>query len=66
MYFPLFSMSVTLLVLHISLFVSFFLRFKFYVTLHLSFSIWLTVISMIISRFIHVAANGIISFFFLC
>jgi len=27
------------------------------------FSLWLTLLSMIISRFIHVAANGIISFF---
>ena len=31
---------------------------------YLSFSAWLTSFSMIISRSIHVAANGIISFFF--
>ena len=32
---------------------------------YLSFSVWLTSLSMIISSFIHVAANGIISFFFM-
>ena len=33
--------------------------------MYLSSSVWLTSLSMIISRFIHVAANGIISFFFI-
>ena len=32
---------------------------------YLSFSFWLSSLSMIISRSIHVAANGIISFFFM-
>ena len=32
---------------------------------YFSFSFWLPLLSMIISRFIHVAANGIISFFFM-
>ena len=35
------------------------------ITLYVSFSAWLTSLSVIISRFIHVAANGIISFFFM-
>ena len=29
----------------------------------MSFSVWLTSLNMVIFRFIHVAANGIISFF---
>ena len=32
---------------------------------HLFFSVWLTSLSIIISRFIHVGANGIISFIFM-
>ena len=32
---------------------------------YFSFSVWLTSLSMIISRFIHVAANGIISYIFI-
>ena len=32
---------------------------------YLSFSVWLTSLSMIISRSIHVAANSVISFFFM-
>ena len=50
-------------VLYISSFVSFFLdsTYKWY---NMAFvSVWLTSLSMIISRSIHVAANGIISFF---
>jgi len=31
---------------------------------YLSFSVWLTLLSMVISKFIHVAASGIISLFF--
>ena len=32
---------------------------------YLSFSVWLTLLSMLISTSIHVAANDIISFFFI-
>ena len=32
----------------------------------LSFSLWVTSLNMVISRSIHVAANGILSFFFNC
>ena len=48
------------------LFCSFVSYFRFHIHViwwYLSFSFWLTLLSMIISRSIHVAANGIISFF---
>ena len=35
------------------------------ITWCLSFSLWLTSLNMIISSFLHVAANGITSFFFM-
>ena len=59
----LFSMSVTLFVLLIGSFVSY-LRFHVIsdITWYLSFLVWLISLSMIISRSIHVAANGFILF----
>ena len=59
----LFSVSVNLFVLYISSFVSF-CSPKFCVQMipwHLSFSVWLTSIIVIICRSIYVAADGIIS-----
>ena len=51
--------------MQISLFVPFFFRLDISdVIWYLSFSIWFTSLSMPISSFIHVAANGIILFFF--
>ena len=32
---------------------------------YISFSVWLTSLGMIISRFVHIVANGMISFFFM-
>ena len=53
-------------VLQVSLFISFknLIPHISGITWYLSFSFWLTSLSMIISRFSHVAANGIISFSF--
>ena len=36
-----------------------------YIVQYFSFSVWLTSLSVTISRFIHVVVNGIISFFFM-
>ena len=52
-------------VLYIDSFVLFFIPHISDATYYLSFSVWLTSLSMIISRSIHVVANGIISFFFM-
>ena len=55
-------MSVNLFLFYIDSLVLFF-RCHIWV-LYLSFSVWLTSLSTIFSRFIHVTANGTISFFF--
>ena len=39
-------------------------KYKWHLTWYLSFSFWITSLNVIISRSIHAATNGIISFFF--
>ena len=60
----LFSMSVSLFLFHREAHLYYILdsTYRWYIC-YLSFSFWLTSFSMIISRSISVAANGIISFF---
>ena len=59
-------MSVNLFLFYKSLFKRFYvIIFRFYMVLPNNFVFCLTSLNMIISRSIHVAANGIFSFFFM-